>query len=169
MLLGSLSKTNPVYTNVSYLQKPCLPLWHAKEAPQYKVKPYLQNINKTIKQLVITSNEGTSNIESWLYPVLLQKHRDAGASVGTPPSKEGSQPGSNERFPLNHRSPMRGPEAACRTSLYFIRYPLWSYSNQRMVPAPVSKMFLKLYRFSAKVLRFKKGLLSMEVTYSTLQ
>jgi hypothetical protein len=95
-----------------------------------------------------------------LYPVLLQKHRAAGASAGTV---------SSQLFPLNQWSPMRGTGDACRTSVYFIRSPLWSYSNQRMVPGSMSKKFLKLHHFSAKVLRFKKGLLSMEVTYSILQ
>ena len=85
------------------------------------------------------------------------------------PKKTDSQPVSSDLLPLNHWSPTRGPGAACRTSVYFIQSPLSSYSNQRMVPGSVSKKFLKLHRFSAKVLRFKKGLLCMEVTYSILQ
>ena len=108
---------------------------------------YLQNINKTVKQHVITSNAGTSNTESCTVHSSTPKHGDAGASVGTPPSEVDSQPGSSELFPLNHWSPMRGPGAACRTSVYFIRSPLWSSSNKRMAPGSVSKKFLKLHRF----------------------
>ena len=89
-----------------------------------------------------------------LYPVLLQKHRAKvhPSADGKPPSQEDS----SELFPLNHGSPTRGPGAACGTSVYFKLPSLWSYSNHRMGPGSVSKKFLKLNSFSAKVLRFKK-------------
>jgi hypothetical protein len=104
---------------------------------------YLQNINKTIKQLVTTTNDSTSNTESCTVPSSTPKtpccrslHRHS--LQWTPPSQ-----------PLVTNA--RGPGDACRTSVYFTRSPLWSYSNQRMVPGSMSKKFLKLYRFAAKV------------------
>jgi len=127
---------------------------------------YLQNINKIIKQL-ITSNEGTSNTESCTVPSSTPKTSWCGC-LRRHTSVRRRQP-ATQQWTLPSQPLVTNARPWSRMPYVSLFYSLPSGLILTKEWCSVSKTFLKLHRFSAKVLRFKEGLLSMEVTYSMLQ